>query len=66
MKALIVEYQERPQQFLKQSLSDSTHPVSWVRGCVEANNAMAETRFNAIVLDLGLPDDDGRDLLCIR
>jgi DNA-binding response OmpR family regulator len=63
MKVLIVEDQTRLGQFLKQGLSESRYTVSWARSCAEANDAMAETTFDVIVLDLGLPDGDGLDLL---
>jgi DNA-binding response OmpR family regulator len=63
MKVLIVEDQTRLGQFLKQGLAESRYTVSWVRTCAEANDAMAETTFDVIVLDLGLPDGDGLDLL---
>ena len=63
MKVLIVEDQERLGQFLKQGLTESRYTVSWVRNCAEANEAIAETGFDVVVLDLGLPDGDGLDLL---
>jgi DNA-binding response OmpR family regulator len=63
MKVLIVEDHERMGQFLKQGLSESGRTASLVRGCAQANDAMAKTSFDVIVLDLELPDGDGLDLL---
>jgi DNA-binding response OmpR family regulator len=63
MKVLIVEDQSRLGQFLKQGLAESRYTVSWARSCAEANDAIAETTYDVVVLDLGLPDGDGLDLL---
>jgi DNA-binding response OmpR family regulator len=63
MKVLIVEDQTRLGQFLKQGMVESRYTVSWVQTCADANDAMAETGFDVVVLDLGLPDGDGLDLL---
>jgi DNA-binding response OmpR family regulator len=63
MKVLIVEDQTRLGQFLKQGLAESRYTVSWVKTCAEANDAMVETVYDVVVLDLGLPDGDGLDLL---
>ena len=63
MKILIVEDQMRLGQFLKQGLSESRYTVTWARNCAEANDAIAESTYDAVVLDLGLPDGDGLDLL---
>jgi len=63
MKVLIVEDQPRLGQFLKQGLTESRYTVSWVRTCAEANDAIAESGYDVVVLDLGLPDGDGLDLL---
>src|SRR5262249_3379306 len=35
----------------------------WVKSCADANDALAESPFDAIILDLSLPDGDGIDLL---
>ena len=63
MKVLIVEDQNRLGHFLKQGLSESRYTVAWARSCAEANDAIAQDTFDVIVLDLGLPDGDGLDLL---
>jgi DNA-binding response OmpR family regulator len=35
----------------------------WVKTCAEARDALAESPHDVILLDLGLPDGDGIDLL---
>src|SRR5438034_1339724 len=54
MKVLIIEDQTRLGQFLKQGLSESRYTVTWARNCAEANDAIAESTFDVVVLDLGL------------
>lgn len=63
MKILIVEDQRRLGQFLKKSLTERTYTVTWVQSCREARDALCETSYDVIVLDLGLPDGDGLALL---
>src|SRR6266404_2402611 len=59
MKVLIVEDQERLGQFLERGLKECTYTVSWVRTCKDALDALAESSYDVVVLDLGL--DDGAD-----
>src|SRR5260370_38593823 len=63
MKVLIVEDDRRLGEFLKQGLLECRYTAAWVRTCNEASDALAETPFDVIVLDLSLPDGDGLDLL---
>jgi DNA-binding response OmpR family regulator len=63
MKVLIVEDQQRLGGFLEQGLKECAYTVSWVKTCADASDALAETSFDVILLDLGLPDGDGIDLL---
>ena len=63
MKILIVEDQQRLGQFLKQGLSECAYTVCWVGTCREARDALAETNYDVIILDLSLPDGDGLHLL---
>lgn len=64
MKVLIVEDQVRIGQFLKQGLQECRYTVTWVQTCADAEDALCNTAFDAIILDLSLPDGDGLDLLC--
>ena len=59
MKVLIVEDEARLGRMLKQSLSEHAHIVNWVSTCAAANDAIVETSYDLIVVDLGLPDGDG-------
>jgi DNA-binding response OmpR family regulator len=63
MKVLIVEDQQRLAQLLKQGLAERAYTVNWARSCSEARDALCETSYDLIILDLGLPDGDGLDLL---
>ena len=63
MKVLIVEDQGRLGEFLKQALTECRYTTTWVRTCRAASDALAETPFDVVILDLGLPDGDGIDLL---
>ncbi len=63
MKILIVEDERRLGQFIKKGLTEQSYTASWVPNCREARDALCETGYDAIILDLGLPDGDGLDLL---
>ncbi|MDF3839739.1 response regulator transcription factor [Cupriavidus basilensis] len=63
MKVLIVEDQPRLGNFIKLGLAECNYTTVWAHSCQEARDALAETTFDAIVLDLGLPDGDGLELL---
>ena len=63
MKILVVEDQHRLGQFLKQGLTECSYTVTLAGSCREAADALCETPYDVIVLDLSLPDGDGLDLL---
>ena len=63
MKVLIIEDQDRLGKFLEQGLKECAYTVTWVRTCKDARDALADSAHDVIVLDLGLPDGDGIDLL---
>ncbi|MEO6248723.1 MAG: response regulator transcription factor [Sphingomicrobium sp.] len=63
MKILVVEDQQRLADFLKQSLIERSYTVVLAASCAEASDAISESGFDVVVLDLGLPDGDGLDML---
>ena len=63
MKVLIVEDETRLGQFLRQGLSEHSHTANLVGTCRDANDALVDTKYDLIVLDLSLPDGDGLDLV---
>lgn len=63
MKILVVEDQRRLGQLLRQGLAEVGYTVAWAETCESARDALCETSYDAIVLDLGLPDGDGLELL---
>ena len=63
MKILVVEDQRRLGVLLKQGLTEAGYSVGYANSCSTARDALCDTSYDAIVLDLGLPDGDGLDLL---
>ncbi|MFI5357979.1 MAG: response regulator transcription factor [Opitutales bacterium] len=63
MKILVVEDERRLGQFLRKGLTERSYTATWVRTCAEARDALCETGYDVIVLDLNLPDGNGLDLL---
>ena len=63
MRILIVEDDRKVGQFIERSLSEVAYSGTLVRTCAAARDALAESPYDAIVLDLGLPDGDGLQLL---
>ena len=63
MKVLIVEDERRVGQFISRGLEEMAYSTTWVRTCHEARDALADSPHDVIVLDLGLPDGDGLELL---
>src|SRR5438270_4268014 len=45
------------------SLSDRAYTVKCAPNCAQARDALCESSYDAIVLDIGLPDGDGFELL---
>jgi two-component system copper resistance phosphate regulon response regulator CusR/two-component system response regulator QseB len=52
-----------PQRRSGIGLSEQAHTVTLVPTCRAANDALVETKYDLIVLDLSLPDGDGIDLV---
>jgi DNA-binding response OmpR family regulator len=63
MRLLIVEDNQRLAEFMAKALRAEGFTLDLVRLADEAAAALATTHYDAIVLDLGLPDGDGMDLL---
>ncbi len=63
MKVLIVEDQRNLAQALRQGLAERSYTVRSAASCGEARDALCESAYDLIILDLGLPDGDGLDLL---
>ena len=63
MKILIVEDEPRVGHFVERGLEQVAYVSTWVRSCKEANDTLAKGSFDAVILDLSLPDGDGLDLL---
>ena len=63
MKILIVEDERRVARFIERALQEQAYTVQVAGTCAAARDALAESPFDAIVLDLGLPDGDGLELL---
>lgn len=63
MKVLIVEDQPELGTLLRQGLVEAGYTAGYAASCAAACDALCETSYDALVLDLGLPDGDGLSLL---
>jgi len=63
MKLLIVEDERKLGRFLDKALRELGHTPHLAATCAEARDALAESHYEAVILDLGLPDGDGLGLL---
>lgn len=63
MRVLLVEDNERLRELTRKQLQDSGFAVDAVGDLTAADAAARAASFDAIVLDLGLPDGDGGDFL---
>jgi DNA-binding response OmpR family regulator len=63
MKILIVEDQRRVGRFVEKALAEQNYLARVAGSCAAARDAMAESPYDVVVLDLGLPDGDGLELL---
>jgi DNA-binding response OmpR family regulator len=63
MRLLVVEDEARIAEILKGALARAGFTVDAVGLCGQAAAALADTSYDAAILDLTLPDGDGLDLL---
>ncbi|MBC2607119.1 response regulator transcription factor [Pelagicoccus albus] len=63
MRILVVEDEARVAAYIEKGFQENSYTTSWARNCTEANDLLSEGGYDLIVLDLGLPDGDGLDLL---
>lgn len=63
MKVLVVEDDRKLGQFVRNGLQEAAYTVTLAANCEQARDAMSLGEFDVIVLDLGLPDGSGLDLL---
>lgn len=63
MKVLVVEDERKLGQFIRKGLEEAAYSVTLVSECKSARDALCESEYDVIVLDLGLPDGSGLDLL---
>jgi DNA-binding response OmpR family regulator len=63
MRILVIEDETRIIEILQEALSRAGFAADSASRCAEAREALSLTAYDAAVLDLGLPDGDGRALL---
>lgn len=63
MKICLIEDDLKLGRALQSALVNGGQCVTWLRSAADARYAVREKQFDALVLDLGLPDDSGMNLL---
>jgi DNA-binding response OmpR family regulator len=63
LRVLLIEDEARIVELLSTALSRAGFVVDAVATCADGSEALALTPYDAAILDLGLPDGDGLDLL---
>src|SRR6516225_1552439 len=63
MRLLIVEDESRIVEILRSGLGRAGFVIDAMHGYLDAREALACIHYDAVVLDLGLPDGDGLTLL---
>lgn len=63
MRLLVIEDEARIAEILRSALSRAGFAADAVRLCSDARAALATNPYDAVILDLGLPDGDGLGLL---
>jgi DNA-binding response OmpR family regulator len=63
MKICLIEDDLELGRALQSALEDAGQEVLWVRRAADARHWVGEQAFDAVLMDLGLPDGSGMDLL---
>lgn len=63
MKVLVVEDDRKLGQFIRKGLEEAAYSVTLAPDCRTARGLSCEAEYDLIILDLGLPDGSGLDLL---
>ena len=63
MQLLLVEDELEIQRFLKQSLTEAGYEVDTAKDGRAAAQLASEKKYDVLIVDLGLPDQDGIDLI---
>jgi two-component system, OmpR family, response regulator len=63
MRVLLVEDDAMIGRSLDRALSDSGMAVDWVRSAADCMLAFRDCTYNLLLLDLGLPDGSGLEIL---
>src|ERR1700744_2013740 len=63
MRLLLVEDEPEIQDFLKQPLADAGYEVDAAKDGRSAIQLASEKKYDVLIVDLGLPDQDGIDLI---
>ncbi|MFG1330884.1 response regulator transcription factor [Xanthobacter autotrophicus] len=63
MRILLAEDDAMMGRAVRQGLADAGHSIDWVRDATSARTALADTPYEFLLLDLGLPEGDGMAIL---
>ena len=63
MHILLVEDEPKSGDYLRRGLTESGFVVDWVRNGISANHVLASDTFDAMLLDIGLPQKDDFSVL---
>jgi two-component system, OmpR family, response regulator len=63
VRVLVVEDDRMIGEAIRATLEDAGHSVDWLRNGLDAEDRLSAERYDAVLLDLGLPGQDGIDVL---
>lgn len=63
VRVLLVEDDRMIGAAVRASLEDADHVVDWLRNGIDAEDGLAEHQYDVVLLDLGLPGQDGTAVL---